>query len=543
MTNLKSTMDPSIFRRTVLKSGVVGLAGLALVDLAPASQTVDPEADTARPAKLAGLLHNEDCTDFFGYQDCTAGKAVEAVDGYVDVLAAAGVSVLMLNTNARRTNYRSNVWEAFWDGYDPDGSDEQPFLLAVPPDRRKDYRGLVGNMRAAHLGGVDYPAQVIQRCRHHGIAPWISLRMNDVHENDKLDHPFHSPLWRKTELFRQGHPGYYARALDYAHAEVRDHYRALIIETLERFDIDGLELDFMREPYLFSVGQEQQGRQVLTEWLRGIRSLVDDAAKRRGHAVMIGVRVPSDPHTALGLGLDAPVWAKEGLVDLVVVTPRWATLEFAMPLEKWRRLLGDRVTLAGGLEVIYRTGSPDIPVRHVSREEATGAAVAVLSGGADVVYLFNYFQLRNGIRWLIPQYQSMLQSFSSLKALTKQPRRHAVTFRDVVVPGENYRPPLPARGTQISFALPLGPIPSADWQAEVAIEIATVPTEAGTPAVSINGVAAELHGNEMQTNGNRLLTYLFPPAAVSGKDHDTIAVTTGESPPVTLHRVEVGFRP
>ena len=324
---------------------------------------------------------------------------------------------------------------------------------------------------------------------------------------------------------------------------MRDHYRALIIETLERFDIDGLELDFMREPYLFSVGQEQQGRQVLTEWLRGIRSLVDDAAKRRGHAVMIGVRVPSDPHTALGLGLDAPVWAKEGLVDLVVVTPRWATLEFAMPLEKWRRLLGDRVTLAGGLEVIYRTGSPDIPVRHVSREEATGAAVAVLSGGADVVYLFNYFQLRNGIHWLIPQYQSMLQSFSSLKALTKQPRRHAVTFRDVVVPGENYRPPLPARGTQISFALPLGPIPSADWQAEVAIEIATVPAEAGTPAVSINGVAAELHSNEMQTNGNRLLTYLFPPAAVSGKDHDTIAVTTGESPPVTLHRVEVGFRP
>lgn len=503
----------------------------------------DANAGAARPAKLTGLLHNEDCTDFFGYQDCTGGKAGNVVDEYVDVLAGAGVSVLMLNTNARRTNYRSQVWEAFWDGYDPDGPDDQPFLAAVAPDRRKDYRNLVGNMRAAHIGGVDYPARVIQRCRHHGISPWISLRMNDVHENDKLDHPFHSPLWRKPELFRQGHPGYYARALDYAHAEVRDHYRALIVETLERFDIDGLELDFMREPYLFSVGREQDGRQILTEWLRGIRSLVDDAAKRRGHPVMMGVRVPSDPDTALGLGLDAPAWAKEGLVDLVVVTPRWATLEFAMPLEKWRGLLGDRVTLAGGLEVIYRPGSPDIPVRHVSREEATGAAVAVLSGGADVVYLFNYFQLRNGIRWPIPEYQSMLRSFSSLEELQKQPRRHAVTFRDVVVPGQKYLAPLPASGTRLSFALPLGPVPLAGWQAKATIEVAGLTSEGIPPTVSINGVAGKLHSDEMQKNGNRLLTYSFPPTVISGKKSDAIAVTAAGKVPVNVHRVEVGVHP
>ena len=141
-----------------------------------------------------------------------------------------------------------------------------------------------------------YPG-VIQRCRHHGIAPWISIRMNDVHYNDNLDHPFHSPFWRKPELFRDGHPGYFARALDYAHAEVRDHYLALITETLERYDIAGLELDFMREPYLFSMGREPEGRQILTGWLREIRTLAKAAAKRRGHAVMLGVRVPSSPDT------------------------------------------------------------------------------------------------------------------------------------------------------------------------------------------------------------------------------------------------------
>ena len=173
-------------------------------------------AADAKPTKLTGLLHNEDCTNFFYFQDFPAGKAGEIVDRYVDVLAGAGVTVLLCNTNARRTNYRSDVWEAFWDGYDPNGPDEQPFLAAIPQDRRKVYRKLVGNMLEVHRQGVDYPARVIQRCRQHGISPWISLRMNDVHENDNLDHPFHAALWRKPELFRQGHPGYYARALDYA---------------------------------------------------------------------------------------------------------------------------------------------------------------------------------------------------------------------------------------------------------------------------------------------------------------------------------------
>lgn len=136
-------------------------------------------------------------------------------------------------------------------------------------------------MLSTHSEGVDYPARVIERCRHQGISPWISLRMNDVHVNGNLDHPIHSDFWRNPELFRQGHPGYYARALDYVHSEVRDKYKALIVETLERYDLDGLELDFMREPYLFSKGKEQEGRLILTEWLRDIRTLVDAASKRR----------------------------------------------------------------------------------------------------------------------------------------------------------------------------------------------------------------------------------------------------------------------
>lgn len=534
-------MNPAISRRTALKLGAAGLTGLAFPFVSLGVEKEAGNAGATRPARLTGLLHNEDCTEFFGHYDFPAGQTGAIVDQYVDVMAGAGVTVLLCNTNARRTNYRSKVWEAYWDGYDPSGPDDQPFLAPVPPDQRKSYRRLVGNMLTTHSDGVDYPARVIERCRHHGISPWVSLRMNDVHENDNLAHPFHSALWRQPELFRNGHPGYYARALDYAHAEVREHYRALIVETLERYDIAGLELDFLREPYLFSKGHEQEGRRILTEWLRGVRALVDAAAKRRGHAVKLGVRVPSDPDTALGLGLDAPAWAKEGLVDLVVVTPRWATLEFNMPLEKWRVLLGNRVTLAGGLEASYRP-HPDLLQRAVTREEATGAAVAVLSGGADVVYLFNYFQPGYpGSPSL--EYQRMLKSFLSLEELLKLPRRHAVTFRDVIIPGEAYRAPLPASGTQFSFPLPLGPAPGAGWQAEALIEIVSPLAADPPPIVSINGVAGQLHGSETLKNGNQLATYDFPVTALSGKNSDSIAVKATGPHPVKVQRVEVGLRP
>jgi hypothetical protein len=549
--NLAPRLPPQPTETILMKPNIAStLRWLLVLCLSVSAAHLATAEDQAgrKSAKLHGVLQNEDSTNFFYHHAIPPGQAGQTIDRYVDVLAGAGVTVLLCNTNGRRTNYRSDVWEAFWDGYDPAGPDDQPFLApiakdghvlsAIAKDDRQAWRKLVGNMLEVHRQGIDYPARVIERCRHDGISPWISLRMNDVHFNANLDHPFHSPLWRKPELFRQGDPGYFARALDYAHPEVRDHYRALIVETLARYDIDGLELDFMREPYLFSVGKEQEGRTLLTEWLREIRKLADDAAQRRGHEVKLSVRVPSSPEAALGLGFDAPTWAREKLVDVVVVTPRWATLQFDLPLERWRELLGDRVTLAGGLEVLYKPCG-EIPPRLVTIEEATAAAVAVLSGGADAVYLFNYFQ-DGSPGWPLPEYQRMLHAFSSLDELSRLPRRHAVTYRDILAPGEAYRPPLPASGNELSFALPLGPTPPAGWQVEATIEVAA-PLADASPAVNVNAVAGELRDSEALENGNRQLTYSIPLAALPGRNTD--AITVKAAAPINVLRVEVRLHP
>jgi hypothetical protein len=494
------------------------------------------------PPPIKGLLHNEDETQFFYFRTIPKGKAGETIDRYVDVMADAGVKLFLCNTNARRTNYRSRVWDAYWDGYDPAGPDDQPFLAPIARSTAWNgvapWRKLMDNALQTYREGVDYPARVLARCRHDGMSPWITLRMNDCHCNDVLDHPFHGSFWRKNPQFRrQNCTGYFANCLDYARPEVRNFYKALVVETLDRYDIDGLELDFMREPYLFSAGKEAEGAPILTAWVGEVRKLVDAAAVRRGHLIRLGVRVPSRPETALGMGLDAITWAKTGLIDLLVVTPRWATIEFEMPIEQWRKLLKPTKTrLAGGLEIIYRPWS-GAAVTTSTPELSRGAATNVLARGADAVYLFNYFQDAN---WPAANYRTTLRAMGSLDSLLKLPRTVGITYRDVTAPNETYREPFPAIGKEVEFALRPGPLPNRGWQCEV---LAGMVPSAGSPApaVSVNGHACQLRSDTVK-DGLRLLTAAVPADALAA-DVQQIKLASKDQNSLNMQRLEFSFRP
>ncbi len=472
------------------------------------------------------LLHNEDCTQVFYGRRFPEGGAGETIDRYIDVLAGAGITELFFNTNARLTNYRSDVWESFWDAYN----------LAEPSD-------MIHNMEATYREGVDYPARVIARCRRHGIIPWISIRMNDVHYSDEPGHFFHGQFWKQNpQLRRQAQPDWFQTAFDYAHQEVRDHYQALIAESLERFDPDGIELDFMREPFLFSEGREEEGGRILTAWIRGIRTLVESAAAQRGHAVKLGVRVPSHVETARGLGMDAVTWAREGLVDLVVPCNRWMSIEYDMPIKEWKERLGPfQGTLAGGMDVSVLTCRENKMRCALDENDlARGAAVSILADGADALYLFNYFQPLSGD---VAAYQSFMKSLSSLEQLQREPRTHAVTLREIVAPTENYREPLPASGRELTFALPLGPKPPTDWKMELRVEV-EASTEGDSPSLHawVNDVACGKPSEEKNADGRIMRRFPAAVAAVRGDGSDRIRLAT-DGQPVKVFQVETHICP
>ncbi len=406
------------------------------------------------------VIYNLDCSEFFVG---TFGPIVpETIDKFVDTHAALGVTDLFVNVNAKRTNYRSDVWESDWDGYDPSAGDDQPFFSGIDPNRRFETQ-LFKNVLALHEQGCDYPKRMIDRARRNQVKAWISLRMNDDHNPHLPDHPAHSTIWKSHPEWRL------AYGLDYEQPEVREHYMKLVREVCSRYDLDGLELDFLRFWLYFRSGREHVGAKLMTAFVEQARQATEEAAKRLGHPVELSVRVPTTPWIARRHGLDAISWAKAGLVDLIIASPFWPSIDSDVPIETWKGLLiGTNVPVAVGLESGMHPGTANRTVMH---EEMRGVIVSGLDRGADAVYFFNLFT-GPFQRWPRVDHDRLLRDAGSYAALRGGLRRHAITITSPWAegePGEDRS--LPYTGTHGVFRLHIGPKPLPEQSARVELVV------------------------------------------------------------------------
>lgn len=343
----------------------------------------------------------------------TAGLQ-ELVDQYV----GTQVSTIFFNPTSQRTAYASEVRESFWD------------------ENEKIDNLLVNNTRLLDQNGIDPYGVWIDRCREKKISPWISMRMNDLHNTDDPEAYTHGSFWREHPEFRRvpgSKRGYSDQAMDYSVTEVREHNLALIRELLERYDADGIELDFMRSSYHFKPGHEKQGSGFILNFLRQVRELTNQWSVHRSHPIKLAVRVPAVPEYARGMGLDGVAMARGKLVDMLVPTPFWETADFDIPMERWRELLGpnaDDVVLAAGMEANIRGCRMPSEVIGNSVETMRGFTAAMLDRGADQIYLFNHFSTPS-----IHGRGRIYHEAGQLDTVIDKPRRHIVTFHDIVPPG------------------------------------------------------------------------------------------------------------
>jgi len=410
----------------------------------------------------AGIIFNEDCSHFFMTRPAEK-MTVEGLHEFIDQYAGTQVSHMFLNVNAQCTSYRSKVWDSIWDDKNLDGGEAS---------ESDPWKGWVRNAWLLDKKGIDPYAVWIDRCREKGISPWLSIRMNDVHDNADISHWIHSSFWREHPEYWRVHDKSqkrnFDRAFDYEHEEVRGHYMALVRELLERYNPDGLELDWMRESFCFRPGREQAGREILTKFVRQVDELTESWSAKRAHPIKLAVRVPVHPETARGFGLDAVAWAKAGLIDILVPSPRWQTADFDIPIELWRELLGraaHKVTVAACLEVRIKSsfrGSPSESMIKGTAETAYGFSAAMLDRGADQIYLFNYFDSGQSIGGP-DEYRAALSNAGELDTVVGKPRRHIVTWRDRMPPGVPMAHLLPAdlrTGSSGQFRIYAGPKPA-----------------------------------------------------------------------------------
>ncbi len=497
-----------------------------------------PLAALAAPGAKAstGLSFNEDNSHFFSTR---AGQKLDAdtVSGFMDQYAGTQVREMILSANSMRTSFDSKVWDPIWKGYDPQGPDDQPLLRSTPAAARAGARKWIHTAWQLHQQGLDPYTLWIARARRHGLSPWISMRMNDLHNVDDEASYMHSTFWREHPEFRRAPWRFRSsadRALDFGRAEVREYSFRLIEEYCARYDFDGLELDWMRFPHQLREGQEDEGRLKLNAFVERTRKLLDEWGKKRGRRLKLGVRVPSRPQTGYLMGLDGVEWARRGWVDLLVACPFWNTIEPDMPIEQWKRLLPANVLLGAGLELIVRPYNDYRPIQFNSIETVRGAAASLLARGADRIYLFNYMDSETAMEVPEDRRQALVQ-LGSLSTLAGLSRRHIHTFSDTYAPGEVAGVALPRRlkaGQATAFRLPVGPKLGA---AEVRLEV-----EGKVGEVRVNGEVCATAASPSVTKPvpNRPFAAWRAPQPLAG----SVVIDVQAAEDSTIHWVEIAGR-
>jgi hypothetical protein len=338
------------------------------------------------------ILFNHDGTNAFcthtPYQRSDEPACVEQMQGLVDEAAEAGCDTLLLSPAWCQIvplwiSDRAPIWQE--KGRDLDFPDSVQGKI----NRR---------IRDFLLAGHDFVGITERQCKKRGMHFFLSWRMFDVHGLDHPDDPWTSDFYRNNPQLRIGDPTIPAThgkiALDFQHREVRSYQLGLIEELVQRYDVDGIELDFMRTPTFFSRRVPYEGRaRFMREFIVGVRKLLD----ARGQDRPICVRVPQKWDIALEIGLDLKAWSREGLIDMVNISPFYET-SADMDIEDYRENLPDakifgEITQCSSVQKYIELGIENS--RKMTAEMIRTTAETFLSRGADGISLFNFVYYRD----------------------------------------------------------------------------------------------------------------------------------------------------
>jgi hypothetical protein len=203
----------------------------------------------------------------------------------------------------------------------------EPFIATTgvfTPNKTKEF----------HDKGLDPLTIMVEFAKRNGLEIFWSMRMNDYHDGDYQDYPEMFPKFKKDHpQYLFGTPenrptgiadGRVWAGVDYGRTEVRERAYRLIEDVCQRYDVDGIEMDFFRHLVFFRkhawgepCGDEE--RAMMTGLLRRIRRMTEEVAIRRGRPLLVAVRVPDSMGYCRGIGLDIERWLREDLVDIMTV--------------------------------------------------------------------------------------------------------------------------------------------------------------------------------------------------------------------------------
>jgi hypothetical protein len=261
------------------------------------------------------------------------------------------------------------------------------------------------------LGGGDLVQVFVDRCRKRGQAPFISYRLNDAHAKENADlkpgDKFIGGAAQALTKFYCEHPDYRIgpdlksgtqHVQNWAIPAVREHKFAFIRELCENYDLDGLELDFLRFASYFQLDKTNRSEraEIMTRFVGDVRKLLD-RTERGGRHRWLCVRVPCYLSAHDPLGIDLPAMVAAG-VEMVNVSASY----FTQQVTDFARIRASVPEAAVYRELCHSIwngaklldGYDTFPFRRTTREEYDTTAHLAYAEGADGMSLFNFVYYR-----------------------------------------------------------------------------------------------------------------------------------------------------
>lgn len=260
-------------------------------------------------------------------------------------------------------------------------------------------RNLAPQMIAA---GTDPLRVMTDFGRKHGIEIFWSFRLNDTHDGSTAAY---GPIMFRANRLKREHPDWLIglptqkpkhgawSAVDFTRDEIRDLAFRYVEEVCRNYDVDGVEIDFIRHPVFFKraaqTGTEcsDEERRLMTDLMRRIRTMTEAEGLRRGRPILLAVRVPDSVEYCRAIGLDLKRWLGDGLVDLLITGGYFRLNDTAYSVALARE---HGVKVYPSLDE-SRVRDADARKLRSTTEAYRGRALEAWSAGADGVYLFNAF--------------------------------------------------------------------------------------------------------------------------------------------------------
>jgi len=293
-------------REFLLATGAA--TGAVLLHLGPQPAEA---AGVGRPMKGQRLIFNQDCNDV----DSTASAAPqggrqEFIRDWYRRAFAAGVGVLIADVTTGPVVETKDT---------PTG---EVIGARFPAEVRK---GILWQQTIEELfaEGTDVLHLACEEGRKAGAIILGGARMSDAHHGAHWQAESDNPLFPQIVM---AHPqwcntwqdGSVDATLNYAVPEVQAHYLQILREMATNYDIDGLELNWMRFGRHFPAGHQREYLDVLTRFVHQVHTMLRDVARQKGRdRLILGHRVAPTVEECLNIGCDVGTWAKRGYADFL----------------------------------------------------------------------------------------------------------------------------------------------------------------------------------------------------------------------------------